>query len=95
MAKQLFIILITCIVINLTSVLLAGGMQPDEFLVLCYHSVPDQLSLDDPYCVPQQVFVEQMEYLRTHGYHPVSLDDILKAKAGTGKLPDKPVRQCF
>ena len=95
MAKKPSIILITCIVINLANVMLAGGMRPDEFLVLCYHSVPDQLSLDDPYCVPQQVFVEQMEYLRTHGHHPVSLDDILKAKAGTGKLPDKPVLLTF
>ena len=73
----------------------AKEMKPGEFLVFCYHAVPAKPSLNDPYAVPQNLFVEQMEYLRTHGYHPVSLDDILKASQGKQELPQKPVLLTF
>ena len=73
----------------------AKEMKPGAFLVFCYHAVPAKPSLNDPYAVPQNLFVEQMEYLRTHGYHPVSLDDILKASQGKQELPQKPVLLTF
>jgi biofilm PGA synthesis lipoprotein PgaB len=71
-------------------------MNKGEFLVLCYHAVPHKaVPYDLSGSVPQRLFVEQMEYLRTHGYNPVSLDDILKAAGGKRPLPPKPVLLTF
>ena len=95
MAKNLFFIIITCIIVSLSNGILAKDMQPGEFLVFCYHNVPIKANPADSYGVSQNIFVEQMEYLRTHGYHPVSLDDILHAREGKKDLPDKPILLAF
>ena len=72
------------------------AMKDGEFLVLCYHAVTAKATPYDRYgSIPQRLFVEQMEYLRTHGYNPVSLDDILKASEGKKPLPQKPVLLTF
>ena len=70
-------------------------MKPGEFLVLCYHAVPVQPAPDDNYSISQKRFVEQMEYLRTHGYNPVSFKDIIEAREGKQPLPEKPVLLTF
>lgn len=71
-------------------------MKDSGFLVLCYHAVTAKAAPYDRYgSIPQKLFVEQMEYLRTHGYNPVSLDDILKAAEGKKPLPPKPVLLTF
>jgi biofilm PGA synthesis lipoprotein PgaB len=70
-------------------------MKPGEFLVLTYHAVPLNPSPQDAFSIPQKLFVEQMEYLRTHGYHPISLDDLMKAHEGKQALPTKPVLITF
>jgi len=98
MVRAVFILLfIVCLLKAPTPAGAAEGvaMKPGEFLVLCYHSVPLRASRDNPMTVPQRLFVSQMEYLRTHGYHPVSLDDIIKAGRGEGQLPEKPVLLTF
>jgi len=95
MAKNLLIIIITYIIVNLPNVILAKGMQPGEFLVVCYHNVPMKAHPDNSYGVSQNIFIEQMEYLRTHGYHPVSLDDILSVSEGKQDLPHNPILLTF
>jgi biofilm PGA synthesis lipoprotein PgaB len=95
MAKNGFIIIITCIIVSLSNGILAKDMQPGEFLVFCYHNVPIKANPADSYGVSQNIFVEQMEYLRTHGYHPVSLGDILNTREGKKDLPDKPILLTF
>ncbi len=95
MAKNLFIIIITCIIVNLPNSILAKGMQPGEYLVVCYHNVPIKAHPGNSYGVSQNIFIEQMEYLRTHGYHPVSLGDILSAREGKKDLPDNPILLTF
>jgi biofilm PGA synthesis lipoprotein PgaB len=95
MAKNLFIIVITCIIVSLPNSIMAKGMQPGEFLVVCYHNVPIKAHPGNSYDVSQNIFIEQMEYLRTHGYHPVSLGDILSAREGKKDLPDNPILLTF
>ncbi len=73
----------------------ASEMKEGKFIVLCYHAVPLRTAPDDNYSVSQRQFAEQMEYLRTHGFHPVSLDDIMEAHAGKKSLPEKPVLLTF
>jgi biofilm PGA synthesis lipoprotein PgaB len=95
MAKNFFIIIITCIILSLSNSILAEGMQTGEFLVVCYHNVSTKAQPGNSYGVSQKLFVEQMEYLRTHGYHPVSLDDILHAREGKKDLPNNPILLTF
>lgn len=95
MSKRLVTVLAVFLCLSLSHLALAKEMKPGEFLVLCYHAVPEKAPAGDRYSVPQDLFVDQMEYLRTHGFHPVSLDDILKASQGKQGLPQKPVLLTF
>ncbi len=95
MSKRFFITVMMLVFLTLTSNVMAGGMKPGEFLVLSYHAVVQKAMPGEMYSIPKQVFVEQMEYLRTHGYVPVSLDDILKAGKGEKALPKNPVLLTF
>ena len=66
-----------------------------EFMVLCYHSIPFKLNPKDPYGVSQSTFVRQMEYLKTHGYKPVSVEQIIRAAKGIAPLPEKAILLTF
>ncbi|MDQ6997798.1 MAG: poly-beta-1,6-N-acetyl-D-glucosamine N-deacetylase PgaB [Mariprofundus sp.] len=66
-----------------------------QFLVLAYHSVVLRPIPGDKYTITQGQFAEQVDYLNTHGYHPVSVQDILDAQAGKKKLPNKAVLLTF
>jgi biofilm PGA synthesis lipoprotein PgaB len=95
MLKRSFI-MVLCIAIScISNSVMAASMKPGEFLVLCYHAVPVQPAPDDDYSISQKRFVEQMEYLRTHGYNPVSFKDIIGAREGRKPLPEKPVLLTF
>jgi biofilm PGA synthesis lipoprotein PgaB len=65
----------------------------DEFLVLCYHDILKKATL--PEDVPRHVFVKQLEYLKTHGYHLISPEDILAARREGKSLPEKSVLLTF
>jgi biofilm PGA synthesis lipoprotein PgaB len=96
MLKRLVIVSIILILVVAHSIVSAAMKQKQgEFIVLCYHAVPSKDLPGDSFSVPQKRFIEQMEYLRTHGYNPVSFDDIVKAHEGTKELPEKAVLLTF
>ncbi|MBC7203916.1 MAG: poly-beta-1,6-N-acetyl-D-glucosamine N-deacetylase PgaB [Pusillimonas sp.] len=67
----------------------------NHFLVLAYHDVeetnPDQTFVS----VLAEHLRQQFSWLRENNYVPVSIDQILAAKAGTETLPDKAVLLTF
>ncbi|RMG91661.1 MAG: poly-beta-1,6-N-acetyl-D-glucosamine N-deacetylase PgaB [Zetaproteobacteria bacterium] len=67
----------------------------NQFLVLCYHAIPVKGKENDPYTISQREFAQQIEYLKTHGYHFVSLQQILDAHAGKSSLPDQAILLTF
>ncbi len=71
------------------------GPGTGRILVLCYHSVLHRAASGDGYGVTQGLFVEQMEYLRTHGYRAVSVQEVIDAGAGKGVLPERAVLLTF
>ncbi len=95
MVKRLVTLLLFLTILNLPCPATVQAMEPGEFLVLSYHAVSVEASPNDLLSIPQNRFVEQMEYLKTHGYHPVSLDDILQAGEGKIQLPENPVLLTF
>ncbi len=65
-----------------------------EIWVLCYHDVTLKPS-SDPCTITQRMLAQQIEYLRTHGYHFVSIDELVEAKEGRKILPPKSVLLTF
>lgn len=74
----------------------AAGDVPGTFTVLCYHEVrKDVRDYPDPYAVDEGALVAQFAWLRGSGYTPVSLEQIVTARAGGKALPDKAVLLTF
>ncbi|MBW2079632.1 MAG: poly-beta-1,6-N-acetyl-D-glucosamine N-deacetylase PgaB [Deltaproteobacteria bacterium] len=62
--------------------------------VLCYHDVTLKPS-SDPCTITHGMLAQQIEYLRTHGYHFVGIDELVEAKEGRKILPPKSVLLTF
>jgi len=70
--------------------------ETDEFLAICYHDVPlASAATNDPYAVDQESMVRQIEYLRTHDYHFISLKDVQAAIRKEHPLPPRAVLMTF
>ncbi len=94
MIKRLVVISIAMALIMFCSTV-SAAMKPVQYVALCYHAVPLKAAPGDSFSIPQKKFVEQMEYLRTHGYNPVSFNDIVMAHEGEKDLPEKAVLLTF
>ena len=67
-----------------------------ELTILGYHEVTDPGRARVPsYAVTPTEFVRHMDWLRNHGYHFVSVDDVLAARGGKKPLPPKAVLVTF
>ncbi|MDY1033196.1 poly-beta-1,6-N-acetyl-D-glucosamine N-deacetylase PgaB [Stenotrophomonas sp. CFBP8980] len=67
-------------------------------LVLSYHDIRDDVAAKgdpDAYAVSTQNFAAHLDWLSAHGYHPVSLSQLVKASRGEAVLPSKPVLLTF
>ncbi|MBW8777295.1 MAG: polysaccharide deacetylase family protein, partial [Stenotrophomonas sp.] len=67
-------------------------------LILSYHDIRDQVAAKgdaDTYAVSTQNFAAHLDWLGAHGYHPVSLSQLIEASQGRSTLPPKPVLLTF
>lgn len=68
----------------------------ESFTALCYHDVRDTVPADSQtITLGSDELLAQFSWLKSHGYHPVSLDDLIAARDGRRALPDKPVLLTF
>jgi biofilm PGA synthesis lipoprotein PgaB len=78
---------------------LATERTPPAVLhVLAYHDVRDRVAVDvdaDQYAISTANLISHFQWLRLHGYVPVSLREIERARAGGEPLPDKAVLLTF
>jgi biofilm PGA synthesis lipoprotein PgaB len=78
--------------------LLCCAMPAQALVVLSYHDVRDQVDgeLDaDRAAISTRHLVEHFEWLKAHGYVPVSLDQVLAARDGGTALPARAVLLTF
>ena len=78
--------------------LACAALPAHAVLVLSYHDIRDDVAAKgdpDPYAVSTANFVAHLDWLRTHGYTPVSVQAVLDARAGRSELPDKAVLLTF
>lgn len=69
----------------------------EPLLVLSYHDIRDDVAIKgdaDAYAVSTQNFAAHLDWLAGHGYHPVSLSQVVAASQGQ-PLPSKPVLITF
>lgn len=71
-----------------------SAVQAADIPVLTYHDIAERHSADE-FAVPPKEFRRHMQYLRDQGYTPISLQQLINAGNGQGKLPDKPVLLTF
>lgn len=79
-----------------TFLLLSGGAHGASVAIpaIAYHDIVERRSSDD-YAVTLDEFKQQMRYLKTQGYTPVSLKRLEEARRGAAALPEKPVLLTF
>ena len=85
-----------CCLLGLIFSVHARANESVTFNVLCYHNI-----LDDPFKDPERYtlstaeLVQHFTWLKEHDYKVISIDDLIKAKAGKYSLPDKAVLLTF
>ena len=80
-------------VLAILFLMVSSAHAAESFITLCYHDIPESpVEKDD---ISQKDFVNQIEYLRTHGFTFVSPADILAASRGAKTLPEKAVLLTF
>lgn len=81
-----------------TAALPALAAEPHVLHVLAYHDVRDDVvaTVDaDQYAISTANLVSHFQWLRQHGFTPVSIEQIVAARAGGAPLPDKAVLLTF
>lgn len=84
----------------LAQALAPANDPPQSFRVLCYHDIRDNLretfkTQPEATAIDSRDFINQLNWLHENGYQPVSLQQIVDARAGRGKLPKKAILLTF
>jgi len=86
-------LLLGAVVAIAIALMVPSAHAAEQFITLCYHDIPETpVEKDD---ISQKDFINQIEYLRTHGFTFVSPVDILAASRGARALPEKAVLVTF
>lgn len=76
-----------------------AARQPDDYVVLCYHDIVDLKLTPNLKLYPQTIrrdtLIRHFNWIKQQGYHPVSFQQILDAKAGKVTLPEKAILLSF
>ena len=80
--------------------IVAPGVRATEpatrsFIALAYHNVEDSDPDQQFVGITTAHLVEQLTWLQTNGYQPVTIDDLLAARDGAKALPEKAVLLTF
>ncbi|WP_455204691.1 polysaccharide deacetylase family protein [Kaarinaea lacus] len=71
-----------------------SSAKANEFTVLTYHDIAPQ-PVNDLYTVSRPMFVAHMDYLKSHGYQPISLKDLQRFRNNPELMPKKAVLLTF
>ena len=90
--RRLSLALLATVALGLLPVRLPAGQT---FTVICYHDVSDEPSHAAVDTIALRRLVEHFEWLKAEGWTPVSVADLLAARAGVKPLPLKAVLLTF
>ena len=98
MTRQRLITILVILIVGFLGDNPVANAQNNEFIVLNYHDIEDrpiEQRISDAITLSSDELARQFDWLAAHGYHVVSLDDIVKAHEGQTSLPDKAVLLTF
>lgn len=93
--KLIFVILL---LVNTSTSATVNVAASQAFEVLCYHDVRDGVDGDleqESTIISTKNLAAHFAWIQAHGYHPISINDLLDAKSGKKPLPNKPVLLTF
>ena len=67
------------------------ALAANNYISLCYHDIRDDVDgvVDkDQMAVSTDNLIDQFEWLLAHGYHAISIDDVIAARKGQKELPE-------
>ena len=70
----------------------------NEFTAITYHDIQDDPAnnrVADAMTISTAELISQLSWLREHGYHPISIDDLLAARKSSRPLPEKAILLTF
>jgi poly-beta-1,6-N-acetyl-D-glucosamine N-deacetylase len=74
----------------------AQAWPTGSFALLCYHDVRDELrQRPDLYTVETRQLTQQFAWLRSQGYHVISMDEVIASRREHRPLPDRAVVLSF
>lgn len=90
--------LCSCLAIGVLAMAANATPVSHDFQVIAYHDVRDVVrDMIDPdqYAISTRNLIEHFSWLRVNGFVPVSVDDIVRASRGEGRLPNNAVLLTF
>jgi biofilm PGA synthesis lipoprotein PgaB len=96
MKKYIFILLVMLLASSVHAANNNIASQPFE--VLSYHDVKDSVDGDlerEDTTISTKNMSRHFAWLQAHGYHPISIDELLDAQSGKKPLPPKPMLLTF
>lgn len=94
----MFKFLINCLLLLTLSNASQAANSANTYEVLSYHDIKDDVDGNlerETTLLSTKNLAGHLTWLHDHGYHPISVDDILKAQKGIKALPEKPVLLTF
>ncbi|MEA4823241.1 MAG: polysaccharide deacetylase family protein [Clostridiaceae bacterium] len=82
-------------VLPVSGVTVCDGDAPVPLPIIMYHSVLCKPKVKSDYIVSPDTIRADIQWLLTHGYTPVKLNDIIAYVDGEGMLPERPVVLTF
>jgi len=95
MKKYIFILLM---LLNVSAYAANIDLSSQAFEVLSYHDVKDSVDGDleqEDTTISTKNMSRHFAWLQAHGYHPISVNDLLDAKSGKKPLPEKAILLTF
>ncbi|SMC56281.1 Polysaccharide deacetylase [Papillibacter cinnamivorans DSM 12816] len=71
----------------------SAGFPAEGIPVLLYHSIRSEAN--NPMCVFPEQFREEMDWLKEHKYHTLTLEEFYNTLTGGGEVPENPVLITF
>lgn len=91
----IFLVMLLCNAASYANTPVSNALAFDVF---SYHDVKDDVDGDlerETTTISTKNLARHFSWIESHGYHPISISDILDAKAGKKALPSKPVLLTF
>jgi biofilm PGA synthesis lipoprotein PgaB len=73
--------------------LVTSGLAGDKFIAVVYHDITNHATTKDD--IATKEFINQLDFYKANGYHPISIKDLQEAARSKKTLPEKAILLTF